>query len=88
MGDEVTTRAQELIAAALQYDRDVELCQMRAEQVWCSYCERDTVRARDLARTALLATLRKQQLRLTYFTPDVDRRALLDDLRNLLDTSA
>lgn len=79
------TRSQELIAEALQYDRDAELCQTRAEQAWCSYCERDTVRARDLARTALLATLRKQHLRLTYFAPDAGRRALREQLRNALD---
>jgi hypothetical protein len=84
MGDEVTT----LIAAALQYDRDVELCQMRAEQVWCSYCERDTVRARDLARAALLAVLRKQHLRLTYFEPDAERCALRKRLRIALDNDA
>jgi hypothetical protein len=84
----MTTRAEELIATALRYERDVEFCQIRAEQEWCSYCERDTVRARDLARAALLATLRKQHLRLAYFTPDAERASLREQLRIALDTTA
>lgn len=81
----MSTCVEELIEAALQYDRDVQFCQTRAEQAWCSYCKRDSLRARNLARTALLATLRKQHLRLAYFAPDAERASLRKRLRITLD---
>lgn len=88
----MTTRAQKLIADALERARAVAACETRHARkrpdLHCWYCRDLRAQAMVSAQDALLATLRKQQLRLAYFAPERERRALLHDLRIALDTNA
>lgn len=62
----MTTRAQELMGVALYLDGIVGRCRVRRVLGSCAICAGDAHAARDLARAALLSTLRKQWLRLEY----------------------
>lgn len=82
------SRARWLIAKAVAAVTATSTCSNRRRGEACAACDGYDATARDLARTALLATLRKQHLRLTYFEPERERRAMFDELRMLLDRNA
>lgn len=79
------TRAQELLREVDRLMFRVRMCPTRRVLGACAVCDECTNEATAIARTALLATLRKQHLRLTYFAPDAERRALRERLRELED---
>lgn len=78
----MSTRAEELIAQATRLDVYGRTCPCR---LGCAQCNMQRRHAIDLARTALLAALRKQRLRVAYFTPDAERAALREQIRIALD---
>ena len=84
----MTTRAHELLALATYLDGVVGRCPVRRVLGACPICAVDAHTATQFARTALLSTLRKRHLRLAYCAPDVERRALREQLRIALDNTA
>lgn len=84
----MTTRAHELLALAAYLDGIVDRCRVRRVLGACAVCDVDAAHAAQFARVALLSTLRKQHLRLTYCAPEVERRALREQLRIALDNIA
>jgi hypothetical protein len=62
----MTTRAQELLALAAYLTGIVDRCRVRRVLGACSICEHDGAYATQFARRALLSTLRKRALCLTY----------------------
>jgi hypothetical protein len=84
----MTTRAQGLLAEAAVSLELTHRCSVVRALGKCVICDGLREHALGLARIALLSTLRKQHLRLTYFEPEIERRALLDELRIALDSRA